>query len=388
MPHTSRDDDEDRAYNRSPASSSASTRSGNSRPRSSQRHSKREKKKAGAAAVEYQRELTRQLASLQLPHMPPPPAGSTPSDDEEPPTLRILVVADIDLASASALAESALGGTSSNSSTTAETEDDNPLHRVDLCIACGPFCREDDLRNYYQGRQRRRHMARYNNTKSASASTNTNSPSNAASKYSSTPPGYAAANTSAAPIFSKRGNNALLPLPPMPTQYPYKRTREETAALEGLMTAALSQLESIVCRVVFVPGRSDPITAITSSSTSVSYTKERRLTPNSRNIHQHWMPLSPGLGCAGLLYLDGQRLQQLPPPLEDDEDHDHDDDDDDDDDDDSESSSVIPEDSSFSYGGDDNLGSVPPPLSAVYDAQRAQQYGYVLCCLLWSCVVV
>ena len=94
------------------------------------------------------------------------------------------------------------------------------------------------------------------------------------------------------------------------------------------MTAALSQLESIVCRVVFVPGKTDPLTTITSSVSSLAYTKERRLTPNSRNIHQNWMPLSPGLGCAGLSFLDGQRLlQQQPPPLEDGDDEDEMDDD-------------------------------------------------------------
>jgi hypothetical protein len=56
------------------------------------------------------------------------------------------------------------------------------------------------------------------------------------------------------------------------------------------------------------------------------YTKGRRLTPNSRYIHQHWIPVSPGLGCAGLLYLDWQRLQQPnPAPLEDGDEEDDDD---------------------------------------------------------------
>jgi len=88
------------------------------------------------------------------------------------------------------------------------------------------------------------------------------------------------------------------------------------------------------------------LTTISSSSTSISYTKERRLTPNSRNIHQHWIPLGPGLGCAGLLYLDGQKLQQQPPPLEDDEDVEEDGDDDSDE---SDSSNLLREDSSNSY---------------------------------------
>ena len=59
---------------------------------------------------------------------------------------------------------------------------------------------------------------------------------------------------------------------------------------------------------------------------------ERRLTPNPRSTHQHWMSLSPGLGCAAiLLFLDWQRLQQQNSPLpergdkEDDADEDEDD---------------------------------------------------------------
>lgn len=323
--------------------SNTSTGTGRRSRKQAQAQAKAEQAEEEAAA---QLELNRRLASLQLPHMPASilTGVANINSASEPPTIRILVVADIDLDSVSALAESALQ----------DMPQENPLQRVDLCIACGPFCHEDDLRHYYQGRQRRRHAARHGAA-------------------------YHAKTRSPVPTQVWRGGggdgNVVQPLPPMPqrsascyqnmshlnqstypsgppSSYPYKRTREETAALEGLMTAALSQLESIVCRVLFVPGKSDPISTITSSSTSLSYTKERRLTPNSRNIHQHWIPLCPGLGCAGLLYVDGQKLQQQPPPLEDDDEGIEDDDV-------TDSSHLLPEDSSFSYDREENAASVP-----------------------------
>ena len=153
------------------------------------------------------------LSQLQLPRM----------SLEEPPTLRILAVADIDLASAAALAEYSLN------------EKELGAGNVDLCIACGPFVRDEDVRKrYLQGRSKWRQQHRA----------------------------------------------------------PQDRTREETAALEGLMTAALSQLESIVCRLVFCPHPTDP-------STTIFTTEHLRLTPNSVNVHQRWLQLAPGIGCSG-----------------------------------------------------------------------------------------
>jgi len=170
------------------------------------------------------------IASLQLPHMP------EKNEQDKPPALRILVVADIDLNAASALAEYSL-------------QQKNRVFdasRIDLCIACGPFCRDEDLLPYLAGNHRQASHRRR----------------------------------------------------PRDTSYtPFFRSREETAALEGLFTAALSQLESIVCRVVYVPGATDPLTTVVNPLPS-------RLTPNSRNIHQQWLPLAPGLGCAALLYFE------------------------------------------------------------------------------------
>ena len=95
------------------------------------------------------------------------------------------------------------------------------------------------------------------------------------------------------------------------TATPFFRTAEETAALEGLMTAALSQLESIVCRVVYCPGSSDPLSTLVARKQQ-HRCHHQRLTPNSRNIHQQWIPLAPGLGCGGLFYLDASQDLLLP----------------------------------------------------------------------------
>jgi hypothetical protein len=150
------------------------------------------------------------FASLQLPR-------TDGSNEEEPPTLCLLVVADMDLPSASALAESALtnlpeGGT-----------------LIDGILACGPFLSDDTLRQYLQ------------------------------------------------------------PMSTIPSDSPVL-----VHAQEGLVTGCLSQLESIVCRVAWLPAtQSDPATLF-------SQEEERRLTPNSRNIHKRHLPLAPGLACCGL----------------------------------------------------------------------------------------
>ena len=146
------------------------------------------------------------IDSLQLPH-----------DDT---SLRIVAVADLDLSSAAALAEYAL------------TDVNISGGKADFLVACGPFCRDEDLK----------------------------------------------------PYMSRRGSQL-------------ERTPELTAALEGLMTGALSQLESIVCRVCFCPaGPHDPETTLISRGDEGPL----RLTPNSRNILDEWMSLAPALGCGGL----------------------------------------------------------------------------------------
>jgi hypothetical protein len=71
--------------------------------------------------------------------------------------------------------------------------------------------------------------------------------------------------------------------------------------LEGLMSAALSQLESIVCRVVFLPHpTTDPCTTLNKKETHL------RLTPNSVNVEQRWLQLAPGIGCCGCCELSNE----------------------------------------------------------------------------------
>jgi hypothetical protein len=358
-----------------------------------------------------------------------------PSSPSNPPTIRILVAADIDLSSASALAEAALrrwsGGRDSKStrSSTSGTDnsneyDYNPLKSVDLCVACGPFCSEEDIQRYYRGRQlrKRRHNVvcrpdyyhyRYQQpghqqyrrhhydyldgggdlssstisrgwqpTMTTTSSSLTTSPllSSQQHQHHQSMQYDRITGSSRIPFsqphqyrqhqqyqqqthcdhdyhnYGQQSNPQNIPEP-----YPYKRTMEETAALEGLVTAAISQLESIVCRVVFVPSKTDPVTTLllsssmddkkqddgnvvqqqqqqqqqnaneatttaTPSSFPTTTPTPRRLTPNSRNVHQQWIPLAPGLGVAGLAQLQWEKLEQEPPPFASDDDDDHGDD--------------------------------------------------------------
>ncbi|CAJ1926420.1 unnamed protein product [Cylindrotheca closterium] len=266
------------------------------------------------------------LTSLQLPQL----------NYKDTPTIRILVVADVDLHCASALAEAALVSTA-----------DNPLRKVDLCIACGPFCKEDELNIYYHGRQR---TLRVRPTPSSHYNNETLSSSSSSLQYR---------------YHHNHHQQQVRPqLPLITSPYkqqnfhdkPIKRSLEENAALEGLMTAALSQLESIVCRVLYIPGETDPI----------FHKMKRRLTPNSRNIHQQWMPLCPGLGCAGLLHLDWGKYEAMyggDGIDEEDEDNDDDEEEDEDDNiDDSQADYGSDSELMDSYRHDDNINQSLPPL--------------------------
>lgn len=267
-----------------------------------------------------QKRMQKALTSLQLPHL----------YYKDVPTIRILVVADLDLQCASALAEAAL--LSSDSDT-----EDNPLRKVDLCIACGPFCRPDELNSYYQGRQRRLR-------------------SRPGPSYPETHwrheqrPYHPSASSHQPPLITSPYKQQQFPSKPI------KRSLEENSALEGLMTAALSQLESIVCRVLYIPGETDPI-----------FRKmKRRLTPNSRNLHQQWMPICPGLGCAGLLHLDWRKFEAMyggDGVGDDDEGDDDLDEDEDDNIDDSQADYGHDSELMDSYhGGEDNVNQSLPPL--------------------------
>lgn len=230
----------------------------------------------------YEKWIQKALAGLQLPHMPQTPfqpadlpgdsgGGQQPasSSPQESPSIRILLVSDVDLPSASALAEYTL----------LQNNQVFDASRIDLCIACGPFCRDEDLLPYLKGKSRKQLQHLFEDDKAHNTGNHHH-------------PNKANRSTSWSSVFF--------------------RTQEETAAMEGLVTAAISQLESIVCRVVFCPGNTDPMTTSTSP-------EDLRFTPNSRNVHRQWLPLAPGLGCAGLLFLDAPRsssgvLQVKPPP--------------------------------------------------------------------------
>jgi hypothetical protein len=272
-----------------------------------------------------ERDIQLAMASLQLPHMTnttgvtstrrrkntnkyasiPPQAGfqTTPMKDRRSkleeispvPTVTILVCADIDLKSTSALAEYTLQQQQLYMQQKQRNRNPKQHHyhfdgsfpskkkagfdatAIDLIIAAGPCSRDEDLISYYRGKQKKK---------------------NARSSDS-----YFPGHTS-----DKLSDNLA----------PFLRSAEKTAALEGLMTAALSQLENIVCRVVYCPGFNDPVstmvpTTLTGMYNELSY---KRLTPNSRNIHQQWMPLAPGLGCAALFYFDTSSSKLLHHPGE------------------------------------------------------------------------
>lgn len=242
----------------------------------------REKNATGSHAEPYEKWIQQALAGLQLPHMPKAPfQPEQPGDphSSNSPSIRILLVSDVDLPSASALAEYTL----------LQQNEVFDASRIDLCIACGPFCRDEDLMPYLKGKQRSRlHQ-----------------------------------------LLEEGNNRQQVDGRPPWSSSVFFRSQEETAAMEGLVTAAISQLESIVCRVVFCPGSTDPMSTSTSP-------EDLRFTPNSRNIHRQWLPLAPGLGCAGLLFLDTPTgvLRVTPPPTRQKESIDYDSDEDDDEEDD------------------------------------------------------
>lgn len=187
------------------------------------------------------------------------------------PSISILVCADFDLKSTAALAEYTLQ----------QQNEIFDAKSIDLIIAAGPSVGDSEMLKYYQGNNRLKHIqnrnAKYSNRYRSTISENHVDPSYTKDDGADSVQMFA----STAPFF---------------------RSREESAALEGLMTAALSQLESIVCRVVYCPGWNDPISLL--HQHLQQQPSHKRLTSHSRNVHQHYLPLAPGLGCAGLFYLD------------------------------------------------------------------------------------
>ena len=235
--------------------------------------------------------------------------------------LCIMVVADVSLTSASRLAEHALrapellGGC------------------VDLVLVGGPLVRPAlDLRPYHHhhrpsshGRRRVRHGRPYPSSSSTNPNNhptgqqqryNNNNNNNHNGNASTTTSGSTMANDNhnsstavSTPTTLLTGGSGSLSSPPTSNNNNNNNNQgssspEWIAACEGLVTGALSQLESIVCRVLFVPAIGhDPITTTTTTTTTTTSTSqpyELRLTPNARNIQSKLLPLAPRLGCIGV----------------------------------------------------------------------------------------
>lgn len=183
------------------------------------------------------------------------------------PSISVLVCADFDLKSTAALAEYSLQ----------QQNEIFDANSIDLIVAAGPSNGDTEMLKYYQGNNKFKYLQ---NRDSKYSNRSQNGPSE-----SHLDPSYEKV--------SGLGN-----APGLSSTEPFFRSKEESAALEGLITASLSQLESIVCRVVYCPGWNDPMSLFQQQPS------HKRLTSHSHNVHQHYLPLAPGLGCAGLFYLD------------------------------------------------------------------------------------
>ena len=274
--------------------------------------------------------------------------------------LRILVVHDFDLKSSAKLAESSL--LSSNNIRNQRTRSEDPLleKTVDLCIAVnttskasvpnGFYDPNDELLPYYQGQQKRNRMLKTTTTM------NTRSRSRPlCSPYSYTWNGTEVNHLRGRARIGKKTPSSSFRSIPIPVPLPSasqpifyeshdtnkcdeddhanasdnnydaycdpdqshrappikscNRSRispEEKAARMGLITAALSQLESIVCRVAYIlkddsdneDNGGDDDDEEQSFNSSYAH---RRLTSNSLDIRNRWLPLLGGLGVAGLV---------------------------------------------------------------------------------------
>ena len=281
--------------------------------------------------------------------------------------LRILVVHDFDLKSSAKLAESSLLSSNNIRNQRTRSEDPLLEKSVDLCIAVnttsttsvpnGCYDPNDELLPYYQGQQKRNRMLKTTmNTRSRSRPL--------CSPYHYTWNGTEVNHLRGrarigkkTPSSSFRSIPIPVPLPPasQPTFYethdtnkceddygrateagdddntdtnatdyydaycdadqshrapPIKscnRSRispEERAARRGLITAALSQLESIVCRVAYVLKDDSDYNDNNDEDEDESFDScyvHRRLTSNSLDIRNRWLPLLGGLGVAGLV---------------------------------------------------------------------------------------
>ena len=251
-----------------------------------------------------------------------------------------MVVNDFDLKSTAKLAESSL--LSSNNIRNQMNRSGDPLLKksVDLCIAIntasiastGLYVCGDELLPYYQGPTRRIRMLKTTSTATSAVIT---SRDNIRKRNPYTYNGTEVGDLRGRPRIGKkmlsssfRSIPVPVPLPPASQpiffmnddtsdfnkdnggfteveenndtlhfdslQHSIGISLEERAARRGLITAALSQLESIVCRVAYMlkNDRDDE---------KKSPHAHLRLTSNSLNIRNRWLPLVEGLGVTGLV---------------------------------------------------------------------------------------
>ena len=224
---------------------------------------------AGSGCVTVDK-IQRALTTLHLPLRPirtdKSQCRSGPPTATQYPSISLLVCADFDLKSTAALAEYALQ----------QQNEIFDAKSIDLIVAAGPSTGSAEMLKYYQGNNKLKYA------KNCDAMYNYRCRNILSESHSES-------------LYVKGGEGSSDELA---STKPFFRSKEESAALEGSITASLSQLESIVCRVVYCPGWNDPISLLQQQASN------KRLTSHSHNVHQHYLPLAPGLGCAGLFYLD------------------------------------------------------------------------------------
>jgi hypothetical protein len=266
------------------------------------------------------------------------PATTTPNDNTTALEFRLpsggrhlclLVVADLDLRSAAALAESALSW-----------DRESPHGTVDGIIACGPLTNRNVLIHEYLRPQEisiagsPKYHSKKNSPKTMPLEKVISKMTTLSHRYVEDSIPYDDCDYWES-LFEQENNDAdhyRLSSPPYDTYHDDDDDDEISNsamplelqfALEGLVTGCLSQLESIVCRVLWLPCRmTDPPTSWQEQMTVLKHDNsdvddvdgdndhyntnyshgpsEPRWTPNSRNLHRRILPLAPGLYGCGL----------------------------------------------------------------------------------------
>ena len=156
-------------------------------------------------------------------------------------SLRVLVISDVDIKSAAQLADFSVHDADFNNSLNAGIKNGlQPAYNdgIELCMACGPF-----VHDHIRSNER-----------------------------------------------DEGGDSSK-------TVKQMNQTLEQDIGNEGFMTCVLSQLENIVCRLVYVPCKTCDPRRTTEDGLNGDHL---RLTPNSRNVYNRILPMLYGLGVAGL----------------------------------------------------------------------------------------